>query len=121
MSDNLSVRATLKNGVERWQELEGFELSYEIRRKKSLLGYFKPKECRGVVDYNNDESFIASHLPPLNELPAITEKGWQKIGDPNKVAVTIKTTFLTVEKFDRIDKMSCVMKGWEEGGKINTL
>jgi len=105
----LSVHATLKNGIERWQPIRDFEFLYEIKRKKSLLGYFEPTECRGVIDYNNDDSFIASHLPSLNKLPKIPEKGWQEIENPDKVAVSIKTTFLTMEKFDRIKNMQSQM------------
>jgi len=115
LPDNLSVRATLKNGIEKWQPLDGFEFLYEIKRKKSLLGYFEPKECRGIIDYNNDESFIASHLPSFNELPKIPEKGWQKIEDPDEVAVSIKSTFLTIEKFDRIEKIQSQIRIKEEG------
>jgi len=115
LPDNLSVRTILKNGTEKWQLLEDFEIFYEIKRKKSLFGYFEPKECRGVVDYHNDKSFIASHLPSFDELPKIPEQGWQEIEDPDKMAISIKTTFLTVKKFDRIEKMTSLMSMQEEG------
>lgn len=122
LPDNLSVRTTLKDGTEKWQPLKGFEFFYEIKRKKSLFGYFEPKECRGVIDYDNNESFIASHLPPFDELPKIPEQGWQEIEDPDKIAVNIKSTFLTIEKFDRIDKMSSqIIVQDKESGKIWNL
>lgn len=101
----LSVRSTTKNGFENWENLDSLKFIYKIERKNSMLGYFKPKECRGIIDYHNDDAFIASHLPSLNELPKNPKKGWQKIEDPDKIAVNVKTTLLTVEKFDRIKSM----------------
>lgn len=111
----LEARGISKNGIEYWQPLDSLKFVYEIKRKNALLGYFKPKECRGIIDYQNDDVFIASNLPPLNELPTTPKKGWQKIDDPDKIAVNIKTTKLTMEKFDRIDSMGVEkMMVWEE-------
>ena len=122
LPDNLSVRTILKNRSEKWQLLEDFEIIYEIKRKKTLFGYFEPHECRGVIDYHNDEAFIASHLPSFDELLKVPQKGWQKIEDPDKVVVNIKTTFLTVEKFDRIKQIGAKMCITEEdSGKTNIL
>lgn len=102
LPDNLSVYSTLKNGITKWEPLKNFTYFYEIKRVKSLLGYFEPKECRGVIDYSNDERFIASHLPSFDEVFDIPEKGWQEIKDPEKIAINLKSTFLTIRKFDHI-------------------
>ncbi len=105
LPDNLSVRTILNNGIETWQPIENFQLIYELKMKKSLLGYFQPNECRGIIDYQNDDAFIASHLPSFNEIPKIPEKGWQPIEDPEKIAINIKSTLLTIEKFERIESI----------------
>jgi len=115
----LAVRSIMKNGFESWVDLDLLKFIYKIERKNSMLGDFKPKECRGIIDYHNDDAFIASHLPPLDELPKNPKKGWQKIEDPDKIAVNIKTTLLTVEKFDRIKTIGVDKMFIKEFKKIN--
>lgn len=105
LPDNLSCHTKLKNGDIVWHTLETFDIYYETKRTKSLFGYFEPKECRGIIDYNQNESFIISHMPPIKELLKMPQKGWQKIADPEKIAVNIKTTLLTAEKMESLEKI----------------
>jgi len=119
LPEQLQVRTILKDGREIWQPFEDFQFIYKIKRKKSLFGYFKPKECRGIIDYHNDDAFIASHLPPLDQLPTTPKEGWREIENPEKLAITINSSILTVEKFDRIDSIEVqkMMFIEEETGK----
>lgn len=99
----LEIMGTTANGIRIWQPVYGIKISYRIKNKKSRLGYFKPKDCRGIIDYHNDDAFIASHLPLLDVIPNIPNKGWKIIENPDKIAVSIKGTFVTIENFDKIE------------------
>ena len=44
-------------------------------------------------------------MPPLDQLPTVPKEGWQEIENPEKLAIQINTSMLTVEKFDRIESL----------------
>lgn len=61
----------------------GFEYFVEAR---TWLGYFTPSECRGLVDYLDDNAFHASHLP-VEQLPIQRHSDWQYLASPERLAV----------------------------------
>lgn len=60
------------------------------------LGQLQPKDCRGVVDYLQEDSFYVSHLP-FSELPIARDENWKQVSDPERIAVDIRGTIVTME------------------------
>jgi len=67
-----------------------------------FIGSFINLPC---IPFFFDDAFIASHLPPLDQLPTIPKEGWREIENPEKLAIKINSSILTVEKFERIDSL----------------
>lgn len=55
------------------------------------LGKFQPDECRGLVDYLDDQAFFASHLPG-EAVPVERDDRWELVKDPDKLAVKARGT-----------------------------
>jgi hypothetical protein len=66
---------------------------YEVARR-AWLGQFTPNQCRGLVDYLDDNAFTASHLP-IGEILTERNDQWVEIDDPDGVAVRIRGTVVT--------------------------
>lgn len=85
-----------KEGKIRFRPVPHFAIAYTVEQK-AWLGRFQPTECRGLVDYLDEKSFIASYLP-LSEIPMKRDERWEEIADPAKLAVTIRGTVVTTEQ-----------------------
>lgn len=72
--------------------VSGYGLEYVVQ-SAVWLGKFQPDECRGLVDYLNDQAFIASHLP-ANVIPVERDERWELIEDPGKLAVKPRGTIV---------------------------
>ena len=85
------------NGQPGWRSI-GFRIMYEVARR-AWLGQFAPDECRGLVDYLDDNAFIASHLP-VGQVPVERDERWVEIDDPDGVAINTRGTVVTTIGFE---------------------
>ena len=101
--DNSGVRDTIQSsplltpvrrvdGQGEWRHVD-LQVVYEVERR-AWLGQFTPNQCRGLVDYLDDDAFTASHLP-IGEIPTERNDQWVEIDDPDGVAVRIRGTLVT--------------------------
>jgi hypothetical protein len=72
-SEPLSVTVRETNGRTAWRSAN-LQMTYEVDRK-TWLGQFTPDECRGLVDYLDDNAFIVSHLP-VGQIPFERDERW---------------------------------------------
>jgi phosphoribosylanthranilate isomerase len=86
------IQLLVDNG--NWRSVNFLVLRYEVSRK-AWLGYFSPKECRGILNLLED-SFRASYFN-IGEVPLIRDESWQPIDDPDKLAIDTKGTLITTE------------------------
>jgi hypothetical protein len=70
--------------------VDGFHISYTVEQK-AWLGKFKPVDCRGLIDYLDNQAFTASHLP-MTEIPAQRDEEWEPIDDPLDVVIKTRGT-----------------------------
>jgi hypothetical protein len=98
-----SLRALVRDvaGTMRWRPLRRFSIYYTVVQA-SWLGQFCPSQCRGLIDYLDSKAFVASYLP-IEELPVRRDESWDAIGDPNKVALSVRGTVVTTACFQIID------------------
>jgi hypothetical protein len=89
------VRAS--DGTIKFRPVNEINLIYTIGRN-SWLGHFQPKDCRGLIDYLDENAFKVSYLP-LSELPVKRDDSWQEIDNPEKVAVSARGTVVTTERY----------------------
>lgn len=89
------VKAIVQDATEAMQlrSVEGFDIAYTVEQK-AWLGKFQPAQCRGLVDYLDEQAFMASYLP-LSQIPATRDEAWKPIDDPMKIAVTTRGTVVT--------------------------
>jgi hypothetical protein len=80
------------DGQTEWRDVD-LQVVYEVDRR-AWLGQFTPNQCRGLVDYLDDNAFTASHLP-IGEIPSERNDQWVEIDDPDGVAVRIRGTLVT--------------------------
>jgi hypothetical protein len=80
------------DGQAEWREID-LQVVYEVERR-AWLGQFTPNQCRGLVDYLDNNAFTASHLP-IGEIPTERNDEWVGIDDPDGVAVRIRGTLVT--------------------------
>jgi hypothetical protein len=102
MTEPLEILGKDLNGNVIWILISDVEFPYQITLKRKLLGYFEPKHCKGIIDINADNTFTASHLPPIGELPKMPMENWQEVIEP---VVHLKGTVLSVSNFRFIEKM----------------
>lgn len=88
----LSVPVEDTDGQTVWRST-AFRMVYEVDRR-AWLGQFTPDECRGLVDYLDDNAFIASHLP-VGQIPVECDEHWFEIHDPDEVALNTRGTLVT--------------------------
>jgi hypothetical protein len=93
----LSVPVQDTNGETVWRSAN-LQMVYEVDRK-AWLGQFTPDECRGLVDYLDDNAFIASHLP-VGQIPVERDERWVEIDDPDEVALNTRGTVVTTIGFE---------------------
>jgi hypothetical protein len=74
------------------------QLIYQVSRR-AWLGQFAPTECRGLVDYLDDNAFIASHLP-VGQIPVERDARWVEVDDPDGVAVSLRGAMVTTIGFE---------------------
>jgi hypothetical protein len=96
-SEPVSVLIEDTSGNKVWRPTE-FEMLYEVDYR-AWLGQFRPVECRGLVDYLDDNAFIASHLP-IGQIPVERDERWVEIDDPNEVALNTRGTLVTTTGFE---------------------
>jgi hypothetical protein len=80
------------DGQAEWRDVD-LQILYEVDRR-AWLGQFTPNQCRGLVDYLDNNTFTASHLP-IGEIPTERNNQWVEIDDPDSVAVRIRGTLVT--------------------------
>jgi hypothetical protein len=96
-SEPVSVLIEDTSGNKLWRPTE-FEMLYEVDYR-AWLGQFRPAECRGLVDYLDDNAFIASHLP-IGQIPVERDERWVEIDDPDEVALNTRGTLVTTTGFE---------------------
>jgi hypothetical protein len=96
-SKPVSILVEDTNGHKVWRPT-GFDMVYEVDYR-AWLGQFTPAECRGLVDYLDDNAFIASHLP-IGQIPTERDERWVKIDDPNEVVLNTRGTLVTTTGFE---------------------
>jgi hypothetical protein len=84
-----------KDGELAWRPVRSWRLTYTVWRR-SWLGYFKPEECKGIVTYGAADTFVATYLP-MGEIPKVRDGAWTEIPDPDKLAVSLRGTYVTSE------------------------
>ena len=80
-------------GIMRWRSMKNFALTYTVEQT-AWLGQFRPAQCRGLIDYLDGAAFVASYLP-IDEIPIVRDASWDRIDDPNDVALSIRGTVVT--------------------------
>ncbi len=91
-AEPVSVLVEDTDGNKVWHLTE-FAMVYEVDFQ-AWLGQFTPAECRGLVDYLDDNAFLASHLP-IGQIPVERDERWVEIDDSNEVAVNTRGTLVT--------------------------
>ncbi|WP_084010464.1 restriction endonuclease [Pseudofrankia sp. DC12] len=86
-----------KHGEQVRRPVFDFCVLYKVTRR-AWLGQFEPHSCRGLINYHDSNSFLASHLP-IGEIPTQRDGSWAEIEDPDKVAPTLRGTFVTTEAY----------------------
>jgi restriction endonuclease len=89
----LSALVANVKGSHVWRPLKDFGLTYVVKRV-ARLGHFRPTECRGLINYLDNQAFTVSYLP-ISQVPANPETEWQEIDDPDVVALSIRGTIAT--------------------------
>jgi hypothetical protein len=84
------------NGTTELRPVHEFNIIYTTMQK-AWLGRFQPAQCRGLIDYLDEQAFTASYLP-LSEIPVQRDDQWQEIDDPAKVVVSIRGTVVTTAR-----------------------
>jgi hypothetical protein len=84
-----------KQAETKWIPVLKTRVVYEVERR-AWLGYFAPNECRGILNYLDNDSFIVSYLP-VGEIPVRRPDTWKEIDDPDKVVVSTKGTIVVTE------------------------
>jgi hypothetical protein len=104
-SDDETVEIVVRdaNGELQFRPASNFRIEYTIERR-SWLGEFEPKECRGLIDYLDGQAFKASYLP-LSEIPMRRDSRWHKIDSPEGIAVTIRGTVVTATGYHKVKDM----------------
>jgi hypothetical protein len=93
----LSVAVQDTNGQTVWRSAN-LHMVYEVDRK-TWLGQFTPDECRGLVDYLDDNALIVSHMP-VGQIPVERDERWVEIDDPSAVALNTRGTLVTTIGFE---------------------
>jgi Restriction endonuclease len=83
-STPLSTPVLRVDGQAEWRDVD-LQVVYEVDRR-AWLGQFTPNQCRGLVDYLDNNAFTASHLP-IGEISTERNDQWVEIDDPDDVAV----------------------------------
>jgi hypothetical protein len=91
-SSPLSTPVLRVDGQDEWRDVD-LQIVYEVDRR-AWLGQFTPNQCRGLVDYLDNDAFTASHLP-IGEIPTERNDQWVEIDDPDGVAVRVRGTLVT--------------------------
>jgi hypothetical protein len=68
------------SGNRAYRAAHDFGLTYVVETK-TWLGRFQPSECRGLVDYLDEQAFITSYLP-TDQIPIQRADDWQPVEDP---------------------------------------
>lgn len=116
LGENISI-LTRKNDKDEWLPIINPSTTYEIKLKRTMLGYFKSNECRGIIDYNNDDMFIVSNLPEIGNLPTSPKEDWIEIPDMSKLPFDIKGTVLSIEAHAQVETSDVNVQ--LDGNKIN--
>jgi Restriction endonuclease len=85
------------DGQTRWRTAT-YTMVYQVGRR-AWLGQFTPAECRGLVDYLDDNAFTVSHLP-TGQIPVERDDRWVEVDDPDKVAVNVRGAMVTTTGFE---------------------
>jgi hypothetical protein len=104
-SPPLSVPVEDANGQTLWRSAT-YQMVYEVDRQ-AWLGQFTPDECRGLIDYLDENAFIASHLP-VGQIPIERDERWIEIDDPDQVALNTRGTLVTTIGFEIVPGGSTV-------------
>lgn len=83
-------------GLDRRRLVDSYGFAYVVH-ETVWLGKFQPQECRGLVDYLNDQAFTASYLPE-NTLPLRRDEEWEPIEDLSKLAITATQTVVVAAR-----------------------
>lgn len=87
-------------GKEVWGKLD-FEFTYEVRRQ-SWLGQYRPKDCRGLLDFIESDFFIPSYMN-LSDIPTTRDESWIEVDDPDEVALNTVGILITSEQYRVLD------------------
>jgi hypothetical protein len=101
----LSVPVENTDGQTVWRST-AFRMVYVVDRR-AWLGQFTPDECRGLVDYLDDNAFIASNLP-VGQIPVERDERWVEIDDPDEVALNTRGALVTTIGFEIVPGSSTV-------------
>jgi hypothetical protein len=93
----LSTPVLRVDGQAEWRDVD-LQVVYEVDRR-AWLGQFTPNQCRGLIDYLDDNTFTASHLP-IGEIPTERDDQWVEVDDPDKVAVNVRGAMVTTTGFE---------------------
>jgi hypothetical protein len=100
-----------KNGQQTWLTLDSAVFKYLVKRKV-WLGYFKPEECRGVLNYLTD-IFTISYLP-MGQIPEKPDGKWLLIENPNRLAIRAKVTPVITKNWIAVFETDTVFFDGEE-------
>jgi hypothetical protein len=88
----LSTPVLRVDGQAEWRDVD-LQVVYQVDRR-AWLGQFTPNQCRGLVDYLDNNAFTVSHLP-IGEIPTERNDQWVEIDDPDDLAVRVRGTLVT--------------------------
>jgi len=89
------IKVQVAKGV--WRPVESLILRYVVHRS-AWLGYFRPSECRGILNRIKDE-FTVSYFD-IGDIPMTRDESWVPVEDPEKLVVDTKGTLVTTERWE---------------------
>lgn len=91
----LYMRVRSSDAQTGWLQIQSMRVVYRVEQK-TWLGYFEPNECRGILNYLDNDGFTVSYLP-VGEIPAKRLDTWNEIDDPDEVIISTKGTIVVTE------------------------
>jgi hypothetical protein len=95
VSEQKDIKVLVDKGV--WRPVESLILRYVVHRR-AWLGYFRPSECRGILNRIKDE-FTVSYFN-IGDIPMVRDESWVPVEDPEKLVITTKGTLVTTERWE---------------------
>ena len=89
------IKVLVDGGV--WRPVESLIIKYIVYRR-AWLGYFRPSECRGILNRIKNE-FTVSYFN-IGDIPMKRDESWVPVEDPEKLVIATKGILVTTERWE---------------------